>query len=70
LILLPNESSAERAALTAPNKIARIRNHFILDTVVSAVRSGDSNPVVRSDALRQRTLQPTRNSRALPGSLC
>ena len=69
LILVPNDSSAEGAALTAPNKIARIRNHFILDTVVSAVLSGDSNPVVRSDALRQRTLEPTRNSRALAGLL-
>ena len=29
LILLPNDSSVEGAALTAPNKIARIRNHFI-----------------------------------------
>ena len=29
LIFEPNDSSAEGAASTAPNKIARIRNHFI-----------------------------------------
>ena len=29
LIFEPNDSSAERAASTAPNKITRIRNHFI-----------------------------------------
>jgi hypothetical protein len=55
LILVPNDSSAEGAALAAPNKIARIRNHFILHTLVSAVLSGDSNRALRSDALRQRT---------------
>ena len=29
LIFVPNESSAEVAASTAPNKIARIKSHFI-----------------------------------------
>ena len=29
LIFEPNDSSAEGAASTAPNKITRIRNHFI-----------------------------------------
>ena len=29
LIFVPNDSSAEGAGSTAPNKITRIRNHFI-----------------------------------------
>ena len=40
LIFVPNESSVDGAASTAPNKNARIRAHFILDTVVAAVLSG------------------------------
>ena len=43
---------AEVATSTAPNKITRIRSHFIIDAVVSAVLSGESNSAVRSDALR------------------
>ena len=38
-IFEPNDSSAEGAALTAPNKIARIRSHFISSVRAVARRS-------------------------------
>ena len=41
---------AELATSTAPNKITRIRSHFI--AVVSAVLSGESSAVVQPDAMR------------------
>ena len=50
LIFVPNDSWAEGAASTAPNKITKIKSHFIL-AVVSAVLSGESVLVVRLDAL-------------------
>ena len=52
LIFVPSDCWAEGAASTAPNKITRIRSHFIIDAVVSAILSGESSPVVRPDALK------------------
>ena len=62
LIFVPNDSSAARAAFGAPNRIAIIRSHFMIEaaalvSVVSAVLSGESSARSESDALRQRTQQ-------------
>ena len=43
---------AEVATSTAPNKITRIRSHFIINAVVFALLSGDSNSVAEPDAPR------------------
>ena len=48
----PNDSCAEGAASTAPNKITSIRSHFITRCCRAAVLSRDSVPVVRPDALQ------------------
>ena len=63
LIFEPNDSSAANEAGMAPNKIAKIRSHFINRSVVSAVLSGDSSSIVRADAPDKRAEPGDRQAR-------
>ena len=73
LIFEPNDSSAANEAGLAPNKIAKIRSHFINRSVVSGssavasakadVLSGDSSSIVRADAPDKRAEPEDRHGR-------
>jgi hypothetical protein len=73
LIFEPNDSSAANEAGPAPNKIAKIRSHFINRSVVSGssavasakadVLSGDSSSIVRADAPDKRPEPGDRQAR-------
>ena len=48
LIFVPNESSAEFAALTAPKKIAKIRSHFM--RMLAFKQAGALNEILNSES--------------------